>query len=119
MSIKVETLTVGERLLIDRRRRKESQRQAGARLGISRTRYTLHERDIPVEGAELKDVVIIPSLQLHEDCLLQRRRSKVTQAEAAARLGCCVHQLRLMELGRRDALPLATMWKGNDVCEAE
>lgn len=86
-------LTTGERLLVDRRRREETQGEAAARHGVGRAVYgrweRSNDRDVPAPK--------VGRLSPNERCLLYRRRADKTQAEVAKDLGCCRWAVNQME----------------------
>lgn len=105
----LEKLTAGELLLVDRRRRGETQRQAARRLGVSHSLYSLWERDL--EQAHQPPIPKLDLLNSNERCLLYRRRSKVTQAKVAADLNVCRYWLNRMERGEVPCDALIGYWE--------
>jgi len=103
----LERLTVGETLLIDRRRRNETQRVAAKRLGVTQFAYGRMERDL-VPG--VKKAGVLP-LKAHERCLIYRRRSESTQTQVAKDLGCCRFWLNRMECGLVPCDALLWYWE--------
>ena len=103
-------LSPGERLLLDRRRRGESQVQAAARRGISHTAYGLMERDSE-KGTRGVEVLEIGELKAHERCLLYRRRAGYTQARVAKELQVCRWWLNQMERGAVSCDLLVWYWE--------
>jgi DNA-binding XRE family transcriptional regulator len=104
----LEKLTPAERLLVDRRRRGETQGAAAARHGVSHSRYSRWERglDEPTEAAPR-----ITTLKPHEKCLLYRRRVGITQATVAEDLNRCKMWVRQMERGEVDCTELVQYWE--------
>ena len=102
----LERITVGERLLIDRRRRGETQGEAAARHGVSPFIYGQMERD-KIDGPRVK----VRRLEAHERCLLYRRRSDKTQAQVAKDLKCCRWWLNQMERGLVPCDTLVWYWE--------
>jgi transcriptional regulator with XRE-family HTH domain len=100
-------LTRSERLLLDRRRRGENQRQAAARLDMPLSRYSMLERGVeePIKAPN------ITKLQPHERCLLYRRRAGVEQHEVALDMGVCRRTIMLMETGRSNCDELLHYWE--------
>ncbi len=88
-------LTQGERLLISRRRRGESQQAAADRHGATRFLYGQWERDA-LKGPSVREV---DTLRSHERCLLYRRRCEMTQKAVAADLNFCRWWINQMERG--------------------
>lgn len=104
----LERLTVGERLLIARRRAKETQVQAARRYGITPFVYGQHERDVSrTDGIDVK----IAKLERHEACLLYRRRAGYNQQRVAEELGCCRYWLNQMEQGFHNCDELIWYWE--------
>jgi len=99
----------GERLLIDRLRRGESQVQAAKRLGYGKSRkiYQLMEADVRPCGIKVN----IGSLKPHERARLMRRRVGKTQAEVAAELGVSRYWFNQMENGAVDCTTLLWYWE--------
>jgi len=109
------SLSAGERLLIDRRRKGESQRQAAKRLGVSLYRYRRWER------SEEQPPKLMPlgMLKLHEKCFLTRRRADVPAHVVALELGVSDEWLTQMEYGRQPCQKLAVhlgLLAANAVC---
>lgn len=99
-------LTPAERLLIDRRRRREDQGEAGARHGVSRTLYSRWERGLrPPPAVELKN------LRPNEKCLVYRRRAGLGQSNIARDLGVCNMTVRQMEQGIVNCDQLIWYWE--------
>lgn len=104
----LERLSVGERLLIDRRRRGESQGEAAKRQYISHFTYGQAERDFKRANTLAP---IIKRLQPHERCLLYRRRVGRTQDDVAKELGVCRWWLNQMERGKVSCDALLWFWE--------
>lgn len=102
----LERLTAGERLLIDRRRRGDTQVAAANRHGVSPFIYGQMERDV----AEAPSINI-GQLKPHERCLLYRRRAGFTQARVAKDLKCCRWWLNQMERGQVPCDTLLWYWE--------
>ncbi len=100
-------LSRGERLIIDRRRRKESQSCAAARLGTSTCIYGRWERD-DEDGPSIRSV---RPLRIYEQCLLYRRRTDMTQDEVARQLGRSRYWVNQMERGIRPCEELLSYWE--------
>jgi DNA-binding XRE family transcriptional regulator len=90
-------LTDGERFLLDRRRRKETQIQAAKRHGVSRGIYSVVERDVFLP--ETLKPPKLDRIEPHERCLLYRRRANCTQAQVAKDLEYCRWWVNQMERG--------------------
>jgi len=88
-------LTNGEKLLIDRRRRDESQTEAAARLGVGRKIYAQWETDLK-EGPKVKGAFL---LKLHEVCFLYRHRAGFTRKQVAKDLNVSEWWVTQMERG--------------------
>ena len=102
-------LSAAERLLIDRRRREETQAGAAERHGVSQTRYSRWERGLEPERALPRPRV--GRLAAHERCLLYRRRAGVSQGQIAEHLGRCKMWVRQMERGEVDCTELTSYWE--------
>ena len=99
-------LSCGERLIIERRRLKETQEIAAKRFRVSSYTYGQWERD-DEEGPLRKSF----SLTEAERCLLYRRRLGWTQGEVAGLMSRSRWWINLME---RDLVPcreLITYWE--------
>jgi DNA-binding XRE family transcriptional regulator len=112
VSVELEKLTSAERLLVDRRRRGETQAQAAARHNVSQSRYSRWERGLD----EPNDARTVPSIRIkelkpHEKCLLYRRRAGRTQATIAIDLNRCKMWVRQMERGEVDSTELVQYWE--------
>ncbi len=93
MSDATKRLTAGERLMIDRRRRGETQAAAAKRHNVSRGHYAsweLGRQDPP-------SVALRPALRLGEWCLVRRHRLGLTQAQLGERVGLCRLTIKRME----------------------
>lgn len=108
MSVKTSDLTRGERLLISRRRRGESQAQAAKRFSMSLYAY----RRIETGDAETRIELPIGRLEPFEVCFLRRRRTGEALHELASRMGLSRWWLCQMERGEVDAARLVTFWQG-------
>ena len=102
----LERLTIGETLLIDRRRRDESQADAAKRLKLTHSMYGKWEREI-VPGTRAK---VLP-LKGHERCLLYRHRSNDTQEKVAKDLKFCRWWVNQMERGVVPCDDLICYWE--------
>jgi hypothetical protein len=96
-----------EKLLLERRRKNETQGEAAARYEVSHNRYGLWER------GRLPDIpkVVIVEIKPHERCLLYRRRANVTQARVAGEMKICRWWLNQMERGDVDCSSLIEYWE--------
>ena len=72
-------LTTAERLILARRRARETQAQAAERLGVSLYRYTRWETGQDDGGPR----AALGRLQVHEVCHVLRRRAGLTVAQVA------------------------------------
>ena len=106
----LERLTVGERALIQRRRRGENQRRAAERHGLSIFIYGRLERDNPPRWLMIVPIKI-DKLTPAERCLLYRRRAGYTQARVAKELGVCRWWLNQMERGAVACDDLLWYWE--------
>ncbi len=103
--MKLNDLTIGERLLLERRRNGESQCLAAMRHGVSRYRYRLWE-------ADKDDGPIVPlrALRVYEACLVLRRRNGAHLYEIAAEAGISRWWLCQMEYGLAPPDRLVAFW---------
>lgn len=112
VDICVERLTLGEKLLISRRRENLTQEEMATIYGVTRNIYGEMERDqrkVPdYKGGEIEP------LRDHEKLLLARRRAEMKQDEVAKEIGVSRYWLNQMEMGK---FPLAekfvTFWEGH------
>ena len=102
----LERLSNCEQLLIDRRRRGETQPQAAKRLGTTPFMYGKWERAV-VNGPSVK----VGMLKPYERCLLYRRRAEKTQAEVAEHLERCRWWVNQMERGEVSCDTLLWYWE--------
>jgi len=111
-------LTIGERLLVDRRRRGHTQADAARRWGISQSRYSRWERELDTPTLEELPYLWAPAkghqLRGNERCLLYRRRAGLTQLHIATELGRCKMWVRQMERGEVSFTELLDYWEGTD-----
>jgi DNA-binding XRE family transcriptional regulator len=108
-STELGTLSRGERLFIDRRRRGEGQTASAKRLKVTRRVYNGWELD--KEQPEKAPVVAIGKLQAHERCVLYRRRSGKTQAACAKKMKLSRWWFNQMERGDVDCTELCGFWE--------
>lgn len=109
-TLEQEDLTIGERLLIARRRQGESQEAAGRRYGMHRNFYGRVERDADRAPA----AVTPPELGIlteDERCLILRRRAGRTQEDCAQEIGVTRFWFNQMETGRVSSETLARFWE--------
>jgi DNA-binding XRE family transcriptional regulator len=106
MMLQLKDVTDGERLLLERRRHQESQRDAAARHGVSRYRYRRWEADSE-DGAPR---VPLQRLREYEACFLLRRRTGTPLHELAAAAGVSRWWLCQMEYGQAPAARLVRFW---------
>jgi DNA-binding XRE family transcriptional regulator len=101
-------ITRSERLFIERRRLGESQEQAAWRHGISLNIYEQMERG---QRAIPNDLMPrIGDSEVHERCVVLRRRAQLTQDDVAQSVGCSVRWIQLMERGERPCALLREFW---------
>ncbi len=100
-------LSCGERLIIDRRRRKETQAVAAKRLYTTPFIYGQWERDED-EGPSIRSV---RPLRMHEKCLLYRRRNGMSQDQVAREADRSRWWLNQMERGLVPCKELLTYWE--------
>jgi DNA-binding XRE family transcriptional regulator len=105
MSIRLSQLTNGERLILDRRRRKENQTQAAKRLGVDRKTLYLLETD-----QQESPRVPIGKLKDHEIAFLYRRRAGLSRHELAKVFGVNIWWITRMERGELNCQRLLNFW---------
>ena len=100
-------LTDGERLVLDRRRRSESQTEAAQRYGVTRQLYSQWELD------EVGPPLTYPTGRLadHEVVFLYRRRAKFSRNRVAQEVGCSPFWVTQMERGRQPCDRLLEYWE--------
>lgn len=101
------SLTRGEALLIHRRRKGWNQTQAAKHHKVTRQVYSNWELDAGTIPQPKRP--ILGHTELHERLLIERRRLGLSQADVATKIGCCRHQIMLMEAGQADAKRLADL----------
>jgi DNA-binding XRE family transcriptional regulator len=109
-SLNIEGLTLGESLLISRRRSGESQEKIADRLGMTRNVYGRVERD----DEDVPSGIQFPELgELSQDeiCLILRRRSGLTQEECADKIGVTRFWFNQMETGKVSLSLLTKFWE--------
>ena len=107
MLVKTSDLSRGERLLVDRRRRAESQVAAAERCGVSLYNY----RQWETGDVRAPDEIPLGRLEPFERCVLTRRRDGRTMSSIASALGVCRWWLCQMERGEVDAGRLVSFWQ--------
>jgi DNA-binding XRE family transcriptional regulator len=103
-------MSVGERLLIARRRSNESQETAARRFGMTRNTYGRLERD----DEDLHSDISLPELgelMQEEICILLRRRAGLTQEECADKIGFTRFWFNQMEMGKVSSSDLVKFWE--------
>lgn len=108
------TLTTAERLVIDRRRRDETQAQAAARHGVSIGRYAAWEAETVIVPADVRaDVGRLGQVRPFERCLIMRRRRGWTIPQVARAVGRSPYWVQEMEAGRAPVTDLLSYWLGS------
>ena len=111
--VSLQGLTIGERLLIERRRRKFTQEQVASIYGISRNLYGQIERDqIDISAAWRHPIPLpkITELTKIEAAFLIRRRYGKTQEEVSDVLGISRYWLNRKECGEAPNDDLMDHW---------
>lgn len=101
-------LSSGERLLIERLRKNETQAKAAKRRGTTYFIYGQWERD-----ADRDDIPKGPNferLTISERCIIHRRREGWTQGHLAIMTGWSRWYVILMEQGKKNPEPLRLCW---------
>ncbi len=99
------TLTAGERLLIDRRRSRLTQREAAKAWDVSRYQYRIWE-----VRSEDPPSVELGLIWNHERCYLLRIRAGIEQKDLAVKLGVSRWWLCRMEYGEAPIDALVEWW---------
>jgi DNA-binding XRE family transcriptional regulator len=102
------TLSQGEQLIIFRRRNNITQDEMANSYELDRNTYGRIERD--VERNPRVDIKI-SDIENFEICFIFRRRSGLTQAECAAKIGISRVWLHEMETGQSNCKRLLTYWR--------
>lgn len=105
----VRHVTAGEKLLIERRRAGQSQRDRAAVLEVTLYRYRRWEAD-----EERGPLVDVGALEPHETCHLRRRRAGISLEDMAEVLDVSRWWVCQMEYGRAGADRLVRHWTGVD-----
>ncbi len=100
-------LSVGERLIIARRRRKETQEDAGKVVGRSAFTYGQWER----EAVDRPLPRSVGRLRMYERCLLYRRRVGTSQGDVARQIGRARDWVIQMECGKVPCDELLSYWE--------
>lgn len=110
--IDLKRLTLGETLLISRRRSGLSQDEMARVNGITRNFYGEVERDqSEYQGMNFCEV---EPLEVNEKIMLCRRRSSMTQGEIAEQIGITRYWLNQMEVGTAPvSFDLVKFWEDN------
>ena len=95
-----------ERLLLDRRRKGETQVVAAKRYNVPLNRYVEWEKGT----RPCPHKPVLQRLQPHERCLILRRRSGLTQTAVAAQIHRCRRWVTLMERGEVPCTELEEYW---------
>lgn len=105
----IPSLTKGELLFLERRKRNETQAQAAARYGTSLYIYGYWERDKPIRPYPK---VKYRCREKEEIFIVIRRRAGMTQKQLAKKLKCSENWLRMMEKSQVDNKKLREYWNG-------
>jgi len=103
------TLSRGEALLVERRRRGLNQVRAAGEWEVHPDKYREWEADRRDDTPEVE----VGELKPHEVCYLKRRRSGKTQREIAAALGLTRLWVIMMEDGKAPVDRLVEYWGTN------
>lgn len=99
-----------ERLVIDRRRREETQAQAAARYKVSLYAYRQWEENTNATGMPN---VRVGRLAAYEACYMRRRRSGVRVKDLAIAMGLSRWWVIQMETGQATDVRLVEYWEAN------
>ena len=106
-------LTKAEKMVVARKRLKQSQRQRSEILGVPFGRYRQWESGVEnlLEDFKCPDTSIKESdLYEYEICMLKRRRAGLTQSKIARLLGVTAVWVRKMEAGDGNVKRLKEYW---------
>lgn len=106
MLVQTQTLSPAERILIDRRRRGETQAQAARRMRLSKNAF----RDLEIGEAKPDRPVSVGRLTDYEQCLILRRRHGLTMQEVADDAGISRWSVVQIEGGSASAARLVEYW---------
>ena len=95
-----------EKLLLHRRRRGETQKDAAYRLGVPKKRYILWENG----AMRCPRVPRLSRIKPHERCFIRRRRANMTQEELAGLLGLSTLWVAKMEMNKVPNKQLMEFW---------
>ena len=109
-AVKTGDLTTGELLLIDRRRRTESQPDAARRHGVSHYTYRAWEEDREVQEPS-PGRSPVGRLRPHERYFLMRRRAGLSLRDCARAMKVTPWWLTQMEYGRANVDRLREFWE--------
>ena len=110
--IAVSDLSIGEHLLVWRRREGYTQKQAGPVLGIGINAYQEIERQDT--KCRLAVMPHLGTLYSHEICFILRRRAGWTIPECAEQAGVSRYWYNLMEQGKASLDRLVIYWGENE-----
>lgn len=105
--MKSADLTAGELLLVDRRRRGETQAQAARRLCVTDYEYRRWEDDATPAASRPR---VLRGVKAHEECVVRRRRAGMQAGELARVLGLSRWWLTRMERGEIPCAPMLAFW---------
>ena len=105
-------LTLGERLIVGRRRKDLSQTDAATRCRVSLFRFRKWEDDVEEPKASaLTKLPVSGALKPGERCFLMRRRAGLSLKQVSTKTGITVNALSQIETGKHDAAELLRFWK--------
>ena len=104
--VNLRDLTNGERLLIDRRRSNQTQRDAAEEHGVTLYCYRRWETDEYDDAPQ----VALHNLESYERCFLLRKRSGISLNDLSEAIGVCSWWLCKMEHGKENADRLIRHW---------
>lgn len=103
-------LTLSERLVVKRRRLGCTQIEMAIKLNVSIRTYQAWEESI--DGDPPPETILFRGLlRPHEWCYIRRRRSGLSRAQVATRIGRSLGWVTLMERGRRNCEILTQFWE--------
>ena len=108
MLVRTQTLSPDERILIDRRRRGETQIEAASRLGLTTNAFRALETGEKYAGKSLRPP--LGRLADYEQCLIARKRYDLTMQEVADDIEISRWWVVQIEAGRAPADCLVDYW---------
>jgi len=110
MLINPRDLTLGERLMIGRRREGLTQTEAAKKHNVTLYKYRQWEED-DMRGKGTAPFIRLGPLKKNEQCLVRRRREGLRAAQVAEHMKISEFWLRRMERGNSPVRALYNYWQ--------